>query len=262
MKVFFSRLLTLVMLSFFAVACGTNSSNVLSGMQVSTSTVDNDVMLSVAADINLGNMSFAAITLPIVHPHGQTTIGQVELAPVLGGKNQIKVSVNVSSLVSVRTSQAVLPNGGMIPLIASNETIAVELGAGARLYLTISDTATAIGVAVPIKAFDSLGSNLGGLNFFPVTNVNGVNAAAGIFTSRNSGQNGIAVVADVSRFVNLGNIFPADSEPVVEIMRMQAQEEIVILSSKSVVPSKATQNKLDDLLYGMHLKRVKLSPKK
>src|SRR5690606_14383573 len=131
-----------------------------------------------------------------------TPVGQLDLVSGLGGVNQLKISVNVSEISDVRATQSVLPNGNMIPLIANNPTIAINIGNGAKVYLTISENVTAIGVAVPITAFDSIGQRLPGLNFFQIINTNGVIGTAGIFTGRNSGQNGIAVVADVSQVVN------------------------------------------------------------
>lgn len=254
------RFLTLVMLSLFAVACGGGSSNVLTGIKVSSQTINDDVWMSFAADVNLGAMSFASIAVPVIHPRGQTQIGQLELTSGLAGMNQLKISVNVSELADVQAAQAMLPNGNMIPLIGNNSTIAVKIGNGAQVYLTISEKVTAIGVAVPISAFDSLGTKLPGLNFFPIVNTGDVIGTAGVFTGLNPGQNGIAVVADVSKVVNIGSILNAKSS----MMAIQAQEaqDSVKLDYRSHSGSASQKEKLDALLYDLHKKKTVLRMKR
>ena len=148
------------MLTLIVSACGKRP-QVVTGIQVQSSVVNEDVMLALKADLDLGSMMFPSVTLPILHPRGQTQLGSVELLPVLGGKNQIKISVNVSSLADIRASQASLPNGNAVPLIANNPTITVNLGKGAKLYLTIGANAVALGVAVPISTFDGIGNAVG-----------------------------------------------------------------------------------------------------
>lgn len=255
MKKAFINLTTLVALSLFAVSCGMSSSSVLTGVSVGTSTVNNEVMVSVTADINLGAMSLPAVSLPIPDPHGQGPIGSVELVPGLNGKNQIKVNVEIAALVNVQPTNALLPNGNSIPLIASNGTVAISLGGGAKIYLTLSQTVTAIGVAIPISSFDSIGASLPGVNFFPVLNINNVVATAGLFTGSQAGQNGIAIVADVSKIVNLGNILPSASS---SFMAMESQEEMVKLNYASQTPSKKAQDVINSMLYSMSSKKLKL----
>jgi len=257
MKNSFSRLVTLVVISLFVVSCGKAPSNVLTGVKVESRTIENDVWMSFSADLNLGAMNFASISIPVLHPRGQTPVGQLDLVSGLGGVNQLKISVNVSEISDVRATQSVLPNGNMIPLIANNPTIAINIGNGAKVYLTISENVTAIGVAVPITAFDSIGQSLPGLNFFPIINTNGVIGTAGIFTGRNSGQNGIAVVADVSQVVNLGNILP--SAPSVYLMQAEtARSEGIKLDYRSQAGSSSQKSKLDNMIYKLHQKKAVL----
>ena len=259
MKNFLVKIVTLVVISVSAVSCGQQAGGVLSSVQVSTSTQNNDVVLSVSANLNLGAMSFAQISLPILHPQGQTPIGMVELVPGLGGVNMIKVSVNMSDLAGVQTTQAVLPNGNAIPLIANNQTIAVNIGKGARLYLTIGANVTAIGVALPISALDNLGSQLPGLNFFPVMAYNNVIATAGIFTGAQAGQNGIAFIADVSQIVKLDNIFaPELSSSRMAIQAEESRDAIVKLNYNSIKPSAAREKKMNELLFKMNQKKTVL----
>jgi hypothetical protein len=252
----FFGVVTLVMLSLFAVSCGNAPSNVLSGVKVETTSRDNNLWMSFSADLNLGAMSFATVSLPILHPRGQTPIGQLELTSGLSGQNQLKLSVNLSEVTDIQTSQAVLPNGNMIPLIANNLTIAINIGSGARVYLTLSENVTAVGVAVPITAFDNIGRSLPGLNFFPIVNTGDVVGTAGIFTGLNAGQNGIAVVADVSRLVNLGKLMPAPAS----MLTIQAEEvqDSVKLDYRSHAGSTTQKSRLDSMIYDLHKKRAVL----
>jgi hypothetical protein len=256
MKKIFANLAASVVLSLFAISCGQNSSNVLTGVTVGTTTVNNDVMVSVAANINLGAMSLPAVSLPIPDPHGQGPIGSVELVPGLNGVNTVKVTVDITALTNVQPALATLPNGNSIPLIASNGTVAISLGGGAKIYLTLSQTVTAIGVAIPISSFDSLGATLPGVNFFPVVSINNVVATAGLFTGAKAGQNGIAIVADVSKIVNLGNILPSSSS--MAMMAEESQVETVKLNYASQTPNKNAQNVINQALYSMNAKKLKL----
>ena len=259
MKTSLLKLVTLVMLSLVAISCGKGTTQVVTGIQVQSSTVDQDVFLALKADLNLGAMSFPAVTLPILHPRGQTPIGSVELLPLLGGKNQIKISVNVSSLADIHAAQATLPNGNAIPLIANNPTITIPLGAGAQLYLTIGANAVALGVAVPIKQFDGIGSAVGGINLFPVFTIDKVVGAAGIFTSAQAGQNGFALIADVTQYVNMQNIFvPQQAADVMRMAMVQEEQVTIKLDYSSHAPSKTKEDKINSMIYNLHRKKAKL----
>ena len=248
------RFVTLVMLSLFAISCGNAPSNVLTGVKVSTQTINDDIWMSFAADLNLGAMQFASISVPVLHPQGQTPIGQLDLVSGLGGVNQLKVSVNVSELADVQASTPTLPNGNMVPLLGNNQVISVDIGKGAKVYLALSETVTAIGVAVPISAFDEIGRSLPGLNFFPIVSKDNIIGTAGIFTGANAGQNGIAVVADVSKVVNLASLLPSLAGDMM-IQAEDAQDSIQ-LDYRSHSGSKAQKSKLDQMIYKLNQKRT------
>ena len=254
MKNFLVRSVTLVMLSLFAISCGNAPSNVLTGVKVQTESRNDDLWMSFAADLNLGAMQFASISVPVLHPRGQTPVGHLELISGLNGVNQLKISVNISELADVNTTQATLPNGNMIPLIANNQVIAVNIGNGARVYLALSENVTAIGVAVPISAFDSIGQSLPGLNFFPIVNTGDVIGTAGIFTGAQPGQSGIAVVADVSKVVNMGKLLPGTSA----MMAIQAEEaqDSLKLDYRSHTVSRSKKSQLDRMIYKLNKRRT------
>lgn len=249
----FSSLFALLVLSVFVVSCG-SPSNILDNVEVKSEVRDQDVHLTFSADLDLGAMQFASISVPILHPKGQTPIGQLELTSVLGGANKLSVSLNVSEISDVEALVARLPNGNLIPLIANNHTIAIDIGKGAKVYLTVGSNTTAIGVAVPIKEFDSIGASLPGLNVFPIVNVKGFVGTAGIFTGSQSGTSGIAVVADISSALSSSDIFGAQ----YSLQAQEAVDEIVSLDYRSQSASKSKKASLDDLLYKLNKKKAKL----
>lgn len=239
------RFVTVVTLAMLVTACGKRP-QIVTGIQVSSSTVSQDVILSLKADLNLGNMTFPAVTLPILHPKGQTPIGSVELVPVLGGSNQMKINVNVSSLSDISASIPQLPNGNSVPLIASNPTIVVDLGAGAKLYLTLTSNVVALGVAVPIKTFDSIGSAVGGVNLFPVFTIDKVIGAAGIFTGAKAGQNGFAIVADVTQYVKMQDIYVPSAARTAK------------LNYSEQIPSAAKEDRINSMMLKLNNQKKKL----
>ena len=250
-----ARFITLVVLSLFVVSCGSSGPSVLSNVQVEQKLINDDLWIFVTSDINLANMSFGSIALPIPHPHGQTPIGQVELVSGIGGVNQLKISVNTAELADTQTGQALLPNGNMVPLIANNPAISVEIGNGGKLYLLLTDSITVIGVAMPIREMDSIGSQLPGLNFFPIVQSNNVTAAAGIYTGARPGQNGIAVIADVTNVVKQNNDFLA--QPSMAIQDEEIHDSIK-LDYRSHSGTKAQREKLERMLLNLNKRRVVL----
>ncbi len=258
------KLVTLVMLTLILSACGKRP-QVVTGIQVQSSTVGQDVMVALKADLDLGAMSFPAVTLPIIHPRGQTNLGAVELLPVLGGKNQIKVSVNVTALADIRASIAALPNGNAVPLIAQNPTITIPLGAGAKLYLTIGANAVALGVAVPIKSFDGIGASVGNINLFPVFTIDQAVGAAGIFTGAQAGQNGFALVVDVTKYVNMQDIFvpqQAADRMIMAKALVQEEQATIKLNYSEQIPSKSKEDKINNMIYDLNKKKTKLQLRK
>lgn len=249
------------MISLVVSACGKRP-QVVTGIQVQSSTSGADVLLAVKADLNLGNMSFPSVTLPILHPKGQTPIGTVELLPVLGGKNQMKISVNVSSLADIEAIQASLPNGNSIPLIAANKTIIVSLGKGAELYLTIGANAVALGVAVPIKTFDRIGNSVGGASLMPIFAIDRVVGSAGMFTSAQAGQSGFALIADVTQYVNMQDIFaPQQEADLIRMASGEVEQAEVKLKYLSHIPSEAKEARINSMVLDLNRRSTRLKLK-
>jgi hypothetical protein len=260
MRILFVKFVTLLVMFLSLASCGNAPSNVLSGLMVSSENRNNNIWVSFSADLNLGAMSFAAISLPIIHPRGNLPIGKLELTPGFSGISRINISLDITSISDVRTSNANLPNGNMIPLIANNQVIAINIGSGARIYLALSEKVVALGVAVPISAFDEIGQKLPGLNLFPVINMNGVVASAGIFTGALPGQNGIAVVADVSSALRLDS--PSAQSQAVLSLQAQQVNEALRLDLKPHTISEVKKSQLDQIILGLHRRKAVLRMKR
>lgn len=244
------RIVFLCIVSVFLVSCGSNKPMV-NDVKVSTSVDGQDVMLSLTADLGIGNLQLPNASLPIILPKDGREIGQVSLSGVLGGKNILSIDINVSETANLEFASARLPNGAMIPLIADNSVLKIPVD-NVVVYLSLLEGAQAIGVAVPIKSFDKAGRKVGTTTLMPVFSKNGNLGAAGIFTSKTSGQNGIAVVTDIS-----GKIENLLNQSNARVAQME-QADSGSLDFRSHSVSKSKKKRIDREMYKLHRKRTKL----
>lgn len=235
-------------------SCGSNSS-FINNIDVSTADIDGDVGVSLSADLNIGNISLPNVTLPVLIPNSARQIGTLSLARTPEGINQLQVNVNVSETVGLDLEQVRLPNGNELPLIGQRQVIRVPVGSGLEVYISLTADSAAIGVAVPVGLLDTIGRNVGTTSLMPNFSVNGINGAAGIFTSRNSGENGFAVVVDASNI--LGSLVQsAQLEDHTE--RMLLSEQSASLDFTEHMPSRKTEKKMMRALYKMHKKKAEV----
>lgn len=268
-SIFLVKTLSLISLFVFFTSCGKSSFNPVKGLKVTTTTIDNEVHVQMSSDLDFGNILFPSLSIPIQDPHGNGTAGTVSLIPAIGGKTQLVVEVNASRLSNLQTGAVALPNGGLVPFIATNSAVTVNLGNGAKLYIAASDSVYALGVAIPISGLDSLGSGISlPINLFPTFTFDKATGAAGIFTSPNKGQNGFAFVVDASAYV-IGAAAPtatvaqAQTASKAQLMAVAAisgkTSNVVTLDYTSQIPSSKNKSALENKLYQMHLKRTRLA---
>lgn len=242
------------------VSCG-KSSQIVKGLNVQTTTNDQgEINIRVSSDIDFGNIMFPTLQIPI--NHGGQTIGSVSMIPVLGSKTQLVVEYNVGSLGSIAPGPVALPNGTLAPLIGTNAGVTVNLGGGAKLYVVAGAGVYALGVAIPISGLDSVGSALGGINFFPMFNIDKAVGAAGIFASKTPGKTGFAFFVDASQYMNgLDFGLPAAQTETLALSRVMMQQEVeeVELDYNEQRPSSKVEKKLNSLLYDMHRRKVRLA---
>ena len=244
-----SLLLLATLVSF--VSCG-SSAPMVNDVKVSTSQVDGDILVNLSADLSIGNLQLPAATIPIFLPKSGKEIGTVSLSPDIDGSNLLVVSLNVSETANLNLEQVALPNGSMIPLIGSKQVIVVPLGKGAELYISLSQNDAAIGVSIPIKTLDAVGAKVGTTAIMPMFNTNGVIGSAGVYTSKSPGQNGFALVADVSSF--LGSFIKSNALEDHSPRQAQLEEADMQYADSS----KKAEKKVRSELYKMHKRKVKL----
>jgi hypothetical protein len=240
---------TLLLALFTLASCG-GSKPMVNDVKVSTSVVDGDIHLSLSADLSIGNVLLPNASIPIILPKSGKEIGHVSLVNNGQGENTLGVDLNISETANLDLDSARLPNGTMIPLIADRQVIVVPIGKGTEVYISITGDQAAVGVAVPIKSFDQMGSKVGTSSLMPIFQTNGVIGAAGVFTSREAGKNGIALIADVSSF--LGD-FVNSNKIENHAFRMQQQQSSLDYSVQA--PSRRAEKKINKELYKLHRKR-------
>ena len=96
---------------------------------------------------------------------------------------------------------------------------------------------------------------VGGINLSPVFTIDKVVGAAGIFTSAQAGQNGFALIADVTQYVKMQDIFVSQG---FKMAMMQEEQATIKLDYSSQAPSKAKEDKINSMIYNFHKKRAKL----
>ena len=209
-----------------------------------------DIIVDVQADLVIGNLAFPTASLPIILPKDGREIGQVNMNPNNDGTNTLGVEINVTQAANLSLQQSNLPNGSELPIIGQREIIEIPLPNMSKLYLSISADQIALGVAVPIKTFDGLGSSVGTASLFPVFQQDGIFGAAGLFTSKQAGQNGIGLFVDVTSVT--GDLMLNQKAAYLP------QLEQAPLNYSSIVPSSRKKKKIDRALYSLHRKRKSL----
>ena len=247
------------------VSCGKDGSvNIVKGLKVETTMVNDQVNLRISSEIDFGNIFLPSLQIPVIR-NGQQ-IGTVSMVPVLGSKTQFVIEVNASAIADLNVGPVMLPNGTLAPLIGTNTAIAVDLGNRAKLYVAAATNAYAIGVAIPISGLDSLGQSMGGINFFPMFAIDKAVGAAGLFTSRTAGQNGFAFFVDITQYVqglNWGAVAAASSksaraQSMLAVDAASSMREID-LDYSEIRPSASAESKLKAKLYNMHKNKVRLA---
>jgi len=224
------------------VSCGSQKPMV-DDINISTVMVDGDLHLTLAADLAIGKLILPSVTIPIILPKNGKEIGYVSMARNLKQVNRLIVNLNVSETANLEFAQARLPNGVMVPLIVDHEVLSTPVGK-VTIYLSVLKGAEAVGVAIPIKNFDSIGRKVGTSALMPIFQNNNIIGAAGIFTSKTKGQNGFALIAGLSGIVNgelISNAFLADVSNAK-------------LEYNSLIPSRKAEKRINSELYKLHKK--------
>ncbi len=232
---------------FVLVSCGSQGGQMVDDVKLDTEQINGDVVLSLSATLNIGNLRLPQASFPVKLPNRLGDSGILSLYTDSQGKSKMDLQINVSDSIDLDMDSARLPNGAVLPLIGNNAVIEIPTK-NVTIYISLVDGAQAIGVAVPIKSFDSLGRKVGTTALMPIFNKNGNIGAAGIFTSKTAGENGFALVADISDKV--GDIgIPAD------FIQMEVDDSE---NFSDYSPSRSKEKRINRELYKMHRRSKKL----
>lgn len=267
-----AKLLVFVTLVVTLVSCGKQNHQFMKDINVGTSYVDNDVYISVDAQMDFGAMQLPAISLPVKNPKTGEDLGEIEMGVLAGGKNFMKLSFNLSALTPLQASQAQLPNGAALPLIYTNQVVEIPVGgskADVRIYISFVEGAYALGVAVPIKSFDGIGASVGTSSLFPIFNIENVVGSAGLFTSNESGKSGFGVFVDLTNVLDdllKGELKARTSHQEVGIAlktvrSIRRAAPVGELNYSSIGVSSSKKKKIDRALYRLHRRRARLKLK-
>jgi hypothetical protein len=235
----------LVLLVSFA-SCGSQKPMV-DDISVSPYYDNDDLHISLSANLSIGNVNLPQATFPIIHPKTGEEIGIVSMISLGGNQNLLDLAVNVSAISNLNSEVAKLPNGTLLPLIGNNRSIVVPIGPKVELYLSIGDGQVALGVSLPFKTLDKVGRKIGTSALFPTFNINQVVGSAGLYFSREAGKNGFALFADVTQVL----------DPVM-FLDIARKDDIQNLNYSSIVPSSRTEDRIDSEMYKLHRRRTQL----
>lgn len=240
------KFLVLSLLLTVFVSCGSQAPMV-DDVKVNVSNVDGDVVVSLTADLAMGNLMLPSVTFPIILPKTGKEVGIVSLSQSAAGLNQIGIDLNVSSGVHLETTAARLPNGALMPIILNQNVLTIPLGK-VTVLLSLNSGAQALGIIIPISSFDNIGGKVGTTVLMPMFNKNGNLGAAGIYTSKVAGENGFALVTDISN--KIPDIFGS------ALVAQQREEADV--SEELLSPSRTEKRIIDKELLKMHKRKAVL----
>jgi hypothetical protein len=256
-----STLFTAILLSLSFVSCSQQNSFV-KDVQVSSTVDDTEVLVSVSAELNLGNVSLLDLSLPIFVPKTGKEIGIVSIYKDIEGRNMLDVELNVSEIANVDAVAARLPNGNVLPLIRDNASIIIPIQDKANIYLVFADGVAALGVTVNIAGLDSIGRSVGNISVFPTFAFGNVLGSAGLYNSRTAGENGFGIFMDISNVINTDDLL---ATPTTRFAARSAQSSIqsapadsLVLDYNPIKTSRSKRRKLDKKLYRLHRKRATL----
>lgn len=244
-------------------ACG-NSNSIVEKVTVKTSVDANqDTWVSMDSQLNMGALSFPALTIPIANPkYPSELLGSVSLQRSLEGKNVLQVNANLSEISKNQFSQDnLLPNGNTIPVAGLDGVVAVKFNSASKVYIGGSSNSLMFGVALAIPLFDNVGKYLPGLNMFlPLPTNSNIEGLGGVFTG-NSGQSGIGL------FVKVPNSISINTSPSLVASNVSAKVAIQQTASASAmkfIPSDENSSKnqnLKRMLLNLSLQKRTLTVK-
>lgn len=200
---------TLALFSILAIlsvtsGCGQFVRLIISDFDFQTVQDDGQQLLNTSFALSLGEVSLPVAEYPLPDDLGTFRLFTED------GVNRVGVSLNLTKVINLPTEDAKLPNGSALPIDTQGANVfQIPIsGIVGNVYLAVSGDVTLVGFAFSVSQLDSVGDSLGNFGVFPNFNVGNINITAGIFSSADIGQTGVAA------FANLGSILESGPKPV------------------------------------------------
>jgi len=231
-----------LILSLSLTACGKAGSNAfVSGAQFLTEEENGEIYGDLKVRLNTGNVLLPAFDIPILNTSVPGAIyGAVSMRDALPSGTQLGIRVNLSQISGLDGADgSLLPNGRAIPVVMAGgaRPIAVSIQDQTRIYLGFQKDAALFGAAVVIREFDKIAQSVGAIDvFFPFQGENGIRGAAGLFSSAQSGQSGLAV------FVDVASVLSAQEKMVAGMQSVSASKVSASASALQFTSQNALSN--------------------
>ncbi len=282
MKTFFFNKATMLAVTLASTllftACGKQQHQLVKDVNLAAYTEEGEIYTEIVTTMDFGNMTLPSLELPVKHPKTSEQLGTVAMYARFDGLNEIKLDVNLSRAFAIQgQNNATLPNGTAIPVGGLGDTPIVALPIGdtqAKVYLALDSGVAVAGFAISIKEFAGIGNSVGTINFFPAFNIGDVRGTAGIYTSGNDDQNGLAFFVDLSSVVNpddmLGDLIK-EEEASASVSMLKSASVMSFAAPAVATPAAKTiyfqsqgtsskkKKKMDNILYKLHQKKTHMN---
>lgn len=179
-------------------ACNLNQNIAIRGLDLSSSDSNGATYVNLEAIISLGNLKLPNTNSPI---NNGSEIGNVSIENLADGTSRVAVTVNYDEAMKMDpTLGKTLPNNRDIPAFLANDTsmIGIPVLQNSRVYVGGNPKGKLYaGIALNVPAFDHILSQMPlALNLFlsfPFSSE--IFGVAGIYSSKQVGQNGLAIFA-------------------------------------------------------------------
>jgi len=194
-----------VVLSLFLLslsACNLNQNIAIRGLDLSTSDSAGATYVNLEAIVSLGSLKLPSTNSAI--NNGNQQIGEIAIQTLADGTSRVAVSVNYDEAMKMDPALGkTLPNSRDIPALLSNDTslIGIPVLQNSRVYIGGNPKGNLYaGIALNVPAFDHILSQIpASLNLFlPFPFSSEIYGVAGIYSSPQVGQNGLAIFARYS----------------------------------------------------------------
>ena len=180
--------------------------NLFGSLDLGITRSGSETVLRLASTVNLGNMSLASLEIPITAPGSNLRLGTVSLGAAPDGTQQIAIDLNATAFLHADPiAGSALPNGRALPSAINagpgGTLLALPILNSSRVYLGGDlKTRVILGVALTLPALDPVTANLpvGANAFFKHSFSSLISGVAGVFSSPQARQSGIAVFGILS----------------------------------------------------------------